>query len=38
MYREAPLYVLTEGTNEIQHTIIARRLLSGDGAAVLGLL
>jgi len=38
MYREAPLYVLTEGTNEIQRGIIARRLLSGDGADCLGLL
>lgn len=38
MYREAPLYVLTEGTNEIQHGIIARRLLKGDGAECLGIL
>lgn len=38
MYREAPLYVLTEGTNEIQRGIIARRLLSGDGADCLGML
>lgn len=38
MYREAPLYVLTEGTNEIQCGIISRRLLSGDAAACLGIL
>lgn len=38
MYREAPLYVLTEGTNEIQRGIISRRLLSGDGMDCLGLL
>lgn len=38
MYREAPLYVLTEGTNEIQRGIISRRLLSGDGAACLGIV
>lgn len=38
MYREAPLYVLTEGTNEIQHGIIARRLLKGDGADCLGMV
>ena len=38
MYREAPLYVLTEGTNEIQRGIIARRLLKGDGTACLGIL
>ncbi|KAI3602706.1 Acyl-CoA dehydrogenase (plasmid) [Cupriavidus necator H850] len=37
MYREAPLYVLTEGTNEIQRTIIAKRLISGDGAASIGI-
>jgi alkylation response protein AidB-like acyl-CoA dehydrogenase len=37
MYREAPLYVLTEGTNEIQRSIIAKRLLSGEGAALLGI-
>ena len=33
-YREAPYFVLVEGSNEIQKTIIARRLLSGDGQAV----
>ena len=37
MYREAPLYVLTEGTNEIQRSIIARRLLNGDELASLGI-
>lgn len=30
-YREAPFYIVTEGTNEIQKQIIARRLLNGDG-------
>lgn len=38
MYREAPLYVLTEGTNEIQRGIIAKRLLAGDAAPFLGML
>lgn len=33
-YREAPYFVLVEGSNEIQKTIIARRLLSGDGQAI----
>lgn len=37
MYREAPLYVLTEGTNEIQRSIIARRLLKGDEISSLGI-
>lgn len=36
LYREAPIYIVTEGTNEIQKSIIARRLLAGDAAA-LGL-
>jgi alkylation response protein AidB-like acyl-CoA dehydrogenase len=27
LYRDAPLLVLGEGSNEIQHLIIARRLL-----------
>ena len=27
LYRDAPLLVLGEGTNEIQHLVIARRLL-----------
>lgn len=33
-YREAPYFVLVEGSNEIQKTIIARRLLAGDGQAI----
>lgn len=33
-YREATEFLLVEGSNEIQKTIIARRLLSGDAAAV----
>jgi alkylation response protein AidB-like acyl-CoA dehydrogenase len=37
MYREAPLYVLTEGTNEIQRSIIARRLLKGEELGSLGI-
>lgn len=37
MYREAPLYVLTEGSNEIQRSIIAKRLLAGEGASTLGI-
>lgn len=37
LYREAPIYIVTEGTNEIQKMIIAKRLLAGD-AAPLGLL
>lgn len=35
-YREAPYYILTEGTNEIQKMIIAKRMLKGD-AEILGL-
>lgn len=35
-YREAPYFVLVEGSNEIQKTVIARRLLKGDAQA-LGL-
>lgn len=35
-FREAPIYIVTEGTNEIQKMVIAKRLLAGDGAA-LGL-
>jgi butyryl-CoA dehydrogenase len=27
LYRDAPLLILGEGSNEIQHLIIARRLL-----------
>ena len=37
LYREAPMYIVTEGTNEIQKMVIAKRLLAGDGAA-LGIL
>ena len=33
-YREAPYYIVTEGTNEIQKLVIARRLLAGDGTAI----
>lgn len=33
-YREAPYFILTEGTNEIQKMVIARRLLKGDGQAI----
>jgi butyryl-CoA dehydrogenase len=29
LYRDAPLLLLGEGTNEIQHLVIARRLLEG---------
>lgn len=35
-YREAPYFIVTEGTNEIQKLIIAKRLLAGDAEA-LGL-
>ncbi|MCC6778345.1 MAG: acyl-CoA dehydrogenase family protein [Hyphomicrobiales bacterium] len=37
LYREAPLYVLTEGTNEIQRMIIARSLMKPDGPSQIGL-
>ena len=37
LYREAPIYVLTEGTNEIQRIIIAREMLKADGLERLGL-
>jgi alkylation response protein AidB-like acyl-CoA dehydrogenase len=37
-YREAPLYMLTEGSNEIQRNIIARGMLANDGPALLGLV
>jgi alkylation response protein AidB-like acyl-CoA dehydrogenase len=37
LYREAPLYVLTEGTNEIQRMIIARMLTQPDGPGQIGL-
>jgi butyryl-CoA dehydrogenase len=32
LYRDAPLLILGEGTNEIQHLVIARRLLERTGA------
>lgn len=38
LYREAPIYVLTEGTNEIQRIIIAREMIKADGAERLGLV
>lgn len=31
LYREAPLYVLTEGSNEIQRLVIAREMLKEEG-------
>ena len=37
LYREAPLYVVGEGTNDIQKLLIARRLQSGADDAFLGL-
>lgn len=37
LYREAPIYVLTEGTNEIQRIIIAREMVKPDGPERLGL-
>jgi alkylation response protein AidB-like acyl-CoA dehydrogenase len=37
LYREAPLYILGEGTNDIQKLVIARRILEGQEAALLGL-
>jgi len=37
LYREAPLYVVGEGTNDIQRLIIARRLQEGGDNAFLGL-
>ena len=33
-YREAPYFILTEGSNEIQKTVIARRLLKGDAQSI----
>ncbi len=33
-YREAPYFILTEGSNEIQKMVIARRLLKGDSEAI----
>ena len=37
LYREAPLYIVGEGTNYIQKLVIARRILEGHEAAILGL-
>ena len=37
LYREAPIYVLTEGTNEIQRMIIAREMVKPDGPERLEL-
>ena len=36
-YREAPLYLLGEGTNDIQKLVIARRMAEGEGVDILGL-
>lgn len=38
LYREAPIYVLTEGSNEIQRIIIAREMIKPDGPERLGLV
>lgn len=37
LYREAPLYVVGEGTNDIQKIVIARQLLEGSADHLLGL-
>jgi alkylation response protein AidB-like acyl-CoA dehydrogenase len=37
LYREAPLYIVGEGTNDIQKLVIARRILEGQEASLLGL-
>jgi alkylation response protein AidB-like acyl-CoA dehydrogenase len=37
LYREAPLYIVGEGTNDIQKLVIARRMLEGQEAGILGL-
>lgn len=37
LYREAPLYIVGEGTNDIQKLVIARRILDGSEAHILGL-
>jgi alkylation response protein AidB-like acyl-CoA dehydrogenase len=37
LHREAPLYIVGEGTNDIQKLVIARRILEGQEAALLGL-
>ena len=37
LYREAPLYIVGEGTNDIQRLLIARRLQTGADDGFLGL-
>jgi alkylation response protein AidB-like acyl-CoA dehydrogenase len=37
LYREAPLYLVGEGTNDINKLVIARRILDGNDADTLGL-
>jgi len=37
LYREAPLYIVGEGTNDIQKLLIAKRLLDGADQAFLGI-
>ena len=37
LYREAPLYIVGEGTNDIQKLVIARRILDGAEAQTLNL-
>jgi alkylation response protein AidB-like acyl-CoA dehydrogenase len=37
LYREAPLYIVGEGTNDIQKLVIARRILEGQDIDLLGL-
>ena len=37
LFREAPLYIVGEGTNDIQKLVIARRLLDGSSLSDLGL-
>jgi len=37
LYREAPLYLVGEGTNDINRLVIARRMRDGEGTATLGL-
>jgi len=37
LYREAPLYIVGEGTNDINKLVIARRMMEGNEASTLGL-
>ncbi|MBB3271368.1 UNVERIFIED_ORG: alkylation response protein AidB-like acyl-CoA dehydrogenase [Pseudomonas parafulva] len=37
LYREAPLYIVGEGTNDIQKIVIARRIIDGSEVDALGL-